>query len=291
MNEKTRRLLQWAKGNKQGPVTIELIPTNRCNFNCPSCWRQNCSQREIEKKYENELSDERLLKLIDEAADIGVRDIAFVGGGEPLMREITFELIKKIKKYGMEGDLVTNGSLLTDEMIETFVKVDWERIKFSVDGSDAKLQDKLRGKVCFDDIMSNIKKVSELKKKYKKEKPRLIFNTVVSKENYKDLPNIIELGKKVGINEILLLPLTVFSEEGKSMKMTFKQAKEFQKIIKKSLPILKKYNIGSNMANFVVDVDYLYKTNAMDEVMMQEASKYNIKERLSKGEKIIQKKK
>jgi MoaA/NifB/PqqE/SkfB family radical SAM enzyme len=291
MNEKAKRLLNWAKGNKQGPVTIELVPTNRCNFNCPSCWRQNCSKAELEKKFENELSDKRLLSLIDEASKIGVRDIAFVGGGEPLMRDVTFELIKKIKKVGMEGDLVTNGSLLTKEMMETFVKIGWDRIKFSVDGSDAKLQDKLRGVKCFDDIMKNIKTIANLKKKYNKEKPRLIFNTVISKRNYKDLINIVELGHKVGINEILLLPLTVFSDEGKDMKMNLKQAKEFQNIIRKCLPLLKKYNIDSNMKNFIVDVDYLYKTNLMDEVMMQESNKYEIKEKSKKGEKIIQDKK
>jgi len=287
MNEKTKRIINWAKGRPQPPVTIELVPTNRCNFNCPSCWRQDCSSEDKEKKFEDEISDERLMKLTDEAASLGVRDIAFVGGGEPLMREITFELIKRIKRHGMEGDLVTNGSLLTEEMIQTLVRIKWDRIKFSVDGSNAKLQDKLRGVKCYEKVMSNIKRLSEFKKIYRSNKPRLSFNTVISSENYKDLPKIIELGKKTGIDEIMLLPLTVFSKEGEKLKMSKKQAIEFQGIIGKCLPLLKKYDIASNMENFIVDADYLQKTNAMDEVMMQESGKYSIKDKKNKLDNFI----
>jgi len=287
MNLKTQRLIKWAQGMPQPPVTIELVPTNRCNFNCPSCWRQDCTKEELEKKFSEELSDERLLKLIDEAAELKVRDIAFVGGGEPLMRPITFDLIKKIKKYGMEADLVTNGSLLTDEMMEMFVKIKLDRIKFSVDGSCAELQDKLRGMKCYNQIMASIKKLNDLKKKYKSGKPRLSFNTVISSKNYKDLPNIVSLGAKIGINEILLLPLTVFSKEGETLKMNRKQAAEFQEIIKKCIPVLKKYNIESNMDKFIIDLRYLRDTNSMDKVMMEDAEKLEIKEKIRKGEKLI----
>ena len=71
-------------------------------------------------------------EFFDEAGELGVRDIAFVGGGEPLARDITYKLMKRIRAHGMEGDLVTNGSLLTDEMIHTLVDVGWTRVKFSV---------------------------------------------------------------------------------------------------------------------------------------------------------------
>lgn len=287
MDEKTKRLIKWMNGKPQPPFTIELIPTNRCNLNCASCWRKSTSEEGIEKEYAKELSDERLIQLIDEAADIGVKEIAFVGGGEPLCRDITFELIKRIRHHNMNGDLVTNGSLLTKDIIKTLVDIEWTRVKFSIDGSSPKIQDKLRGKKCFNQIAKNIKLLSETKKMKNKDLPRTGFNVVVSNQNYKDLPNIIELAHKVDCNEVLLLPITIFSKEGEKLKMNYKQIVEFQQIIKKCLPKLKEYAIYSNMDKFI-DLRYIEKTNSMHEVMMEEAEKALIKERLKKGEKLIE---
>ena len=286
MDEKTNRLVKWAKGIPQPPSTIELITTDRCNFNCPSCWRQGVPNEELEEKYKHELSDERLLKLVDEAYELRVLEFAFVGGGEPFFRPITFELMKKIRKYEMHGDVVTNGSLLTKKIINTLIDIEWTRIKVSVDGSNAKLQDELRGVKCYDNIFKNLKYLAELKKQKKKENPKVGFNTVISNKNYKDLPNIIDLGHSLGINEILILPLTIFSEHGKKLKLNLDQMFEFQNIIKKCLPLLKKYNIGSNLEKFL-DLRYVNKTNSMHEVLMEEADKIKIKEKIKKGIPLI----
>lgn len=287
MDEKIERLIEWMDGKSQPPHTLELIPTNRCNFNCKSCWRKSASKKEIEKKYSEELSDERLLGLIDESAEIGVKEIALVGGGEPLCREVILELIKKIKSYGMKGDLVTNGSLLTQEIIETLVDIGWTRIKFSIDGANPELQDRLRGKKCFNKIINNVKLLDKAKKEKNKNFPRIGFNVVVSNQNYKDILNIIELAHKVNCNEILVLPITVFSEEGKKLKMSDEQMTEFQEIIKKTLPKLEEYKIYSNLEKFT-DLRYIDKTNSMHEVMMEEADNALMHEKLEKREELIE---
>lgn len=283
IDEKTRRLTLWMKGKPQPPYTIELIPTNRCNFKCKSCWRRNFSEKELEKEYSQELSDDRLIQLIDEASKLGVKEIAFVGGGEPLCRDITPFLMKKIRGADMEGDLVTNGSLFTDDLIHLLVNIKWTRVKFSIDGSIAEIQNQLRGIDCFDKIINNIKKLSRVKKENHSEFPRIGFNIVVSKSNYKDLPNIVRLAHETGGDEISLLPITVFSEEGKKLKMNSKQIAKFQGIIKKCLPALKEYNISSNMDKFL-DARYVDRTNEMHKIMMEEAEKASGKEeKLIKG--------
>lgn len=283
-------MIRWASGEPQPPVTIELIPTDRCNFNCPSCWRQSVPKEELEKKYDEEMTDERLLELIDEAAELGVRDIAFVGGGEPLARDITYKLMKRIRAHGMEGDLVTNGSLLTDEMIDTLVDAGWTRVKFSVDGSAPELQDELRGSKAYNKTVSSIRKMAEAKKRKRSDVPRISFNTVISNKNYDDLPNIVDLADKVGCNEILLLPMTVFSKEGEKLKMNAEEMVAFQGIIKSCLPKLKKYKIDSNMERFI-DLRYVDKTNTMHEVLMEEAEKIQIRDKIKKGERLISGKK
>jgi len=280
MEERIKRLVHWMGGKKEPPTTIELIPTDRCNSACKTCWRRGFTEEQLEERIKNEMTDQRILELVEEAAEMGVLEIAMVGGGEPLTRKVTFDVMKKIKEFGIIGDIVTNGTLLNDEMIQFMVKNGWERIKFSVDGPDAKTHDYLRGIKCFDNVVKNIKKLSELKRKLKVNNPRIIFNTVISDVNYKLLPDMVKLANKIGCEEILLLPMTVFSDSMKNMKLDEKETNEFQRILLDAMELSKKYNISTNFENFL-NSKYIEKTDKMDEVIMEEVEmikkEYSIK--------------
>jgi MoaA/NifB/PqqE/SkfB family radical SAM enzyme len=272
---KTRieRLAKWATKEKAPPVTIELVLTDRCDLNCLSCWRRGWTKEKLKERYEQEMPDERLFKLVDEAAEIGVVEIAFVGGGEPLMRKITLELFKKMKAYGMIGDLVTNGTLFTKEYIEFLVKIGWDRIKFSIDGPDSKVHDYLRQtKGAFKKTVKNIKVFSELKKMMNTKKPRLILQSVLSTGNYKRLPDLVKLGHRIGVDEMTLLPLTVFDESMRDMKLGKKQIKELKPILEKSIKLLKGFGIETNYHEYLNE-KYIAKTESMDEVMTEEIKK------------------
>lgn len=273
------RLTEWARGEKTGPVTIELVPTDKCNLNCLSCWRQGWDKQQIEKRYSEEMSDERLLKLIDEAADLGVKEIAFVGGGEPLFRSITPVLIRKIKKYGMECDLVTNGALVTKPLVEEMVKIGVDRIKFSIDGVDAETHDYLRGiKGTFEKVMDNIDYFAKTKDALNAERPSILFNTVISKKNYKQLPDIVKLGNSVDLNGIWLLPLTLFDESAKGLKLTHEQTIEFKSILKEAIALSKEFGMENNFEHFL-EPKYMEKTESMHEVMMEEIKESTSKHR------------
>ncbi len=267
------RLIEWARGNSAPPVSIELIPTERCNLNCKSCWRQGWDKKSLERRYATEMSDERLLKIIDEAAEIGVKEIAYVGGGEPLIRDITIELMKKQKFHGMEGDLVTNGTLLTKDIAEILIKIGWDRIKVSIDGPTPEIHDELRGvKGTFKKATHNIRVLSKLKRIYKSTKPKILFNTVVSTMNYRLLPEMVKLAAKIGVEEILLLPITIFDESAKDLKLDEDQTLELIQIIKRCIRLAKKLGVQNNFSQFL-DSKYIEKTEAMHEVMMEEVEK------------------
>ncbi|MDI6826335.1 MAG: radical SAM protein [Candidatus Aenigmarchaeota archaeon] len=267
---RVERLVRWAKGEKMPPVTIELIPTERCNLNCKSCWRRGWAEKQLRKRYEQEMSDKRILKLIEEGAEIGLKEVAFVGGGEPLMRSVTPRIMKEIKTNKMEGDLVTNGTLFNEKIIELLVRIGWDRLKFSIDSPDPKIHDYLRGKKgAFKTAIKNIKSFLKLKKKLKAEKPRLLLNTVISKRNYKLLPDLVELSSEIGVNGIWLLPLTVFDESMRNLKLTEDNIREFKSILMSSIKLAKESGIENNFADFL-DPKYIEKTENMDEVMMED---------------------
>lgn len=278
---KIERLSEWAKDEKAPPLSIELVPTDKCNLNCSSCWRQGYTEEELEEKFSEEMSDERLKEIIDEAAEMGVEEVIFVGGGEPLTRDILPELIERIKDYGMEGDLVTNGTLITRDIARLLVKTGWNRIKFSVDGPDPEVHDNLRGKEgAFEKTVDNIKYISDLRDRAGSDKPKLYFNTVVSKGNYRKLPDIVKLASRLGMDGIQLLPTTAFSESSKDMQLNEEQTKELMEIIEECIKLSEELGIDENNFSEYSKPKYIEKTESMHKVQEEELKEQFSEERL-----------
>jgi MoaA/NifB/PqqE/SkfB family radical SAM enzyme len=227
MDEKIERLVKWAKGRKSLPYSLELSPTLKCNLNCLFCWRYG---KNVYSK--NELSLEEYKRVLKEANELKIREIRVIGGGEPLLRKDTFEIMKEVKKYGMFGYICTNGTLFSKEMIEKLVKIGWEHVKISLHAPDKKTQDFLAQGKSFEKVIKNIKSFVEWKKKLKSEKPKLEIGLVLNKINFRKVPLMIKLAKKLNVQAFFIEPITVYTERGKRLKLTKKEAEEFKKIAK-----------------------------------------------------------
>ena len=106
------------------PTTLHIfVVSKNCNFNCIYCQAGNLNQNE-----NYNMSKETAKRAVDIAMDSPSRHLTFeFQGGEPLMN---FETIKYIVEYSksisngkfIEYSLVSNLTLLTDEMIEFFFR-------------------------------------------------------------------------------------------------------------------------------------------------------------------------
>ena len=123
----SERLLQWQRQEPQGPWRLLVLPTYRCNVDCGICIRK---WYPTPKFLFDELSDERWLRLVDEAADLQVRSLVIGGGGEP-MPDTLVTAMRQGKATGMEGRLQTNGTRLSPESIEALVTSGWDCVSIS----------------------------------------------------------------------------------------------------------------------------------------------------------------
>ncbi len=247
MQEKIERLSKWFSGNKQLPFSLDINPTDSCNLHCLSCWLRNKKFKSLDSK-EYELSDKKLLQLIDEAIEFGIKEFEISGGGEPLSRGVTFELMKKIKNSKAKGSITTNGILFTEKIIKKLVEIGWDRIIFSIDGGNSEINDYLRGE-SFDKIVKNIRIFNE----YKKDKPLLSFNTVISNKNYNQLKNIVRLASEIGVDSIKFESLTIHSKIGKKLELNGKQIEELQQDIHKIASLSEELNVKTNILDFNTD--------------------------------------
>ena len=124
------------------PFSLAWHITWRCNARCPSCgWGK--SDGEYRSRLPRELSTRRVKEVIDEASGDGCRRIGF-SGGEPLLREDIYEIIRHAKGRGLVVEISSNGLGIDEDTAGRLVGSGVDSIHISLDSPD-ELHDRLRG--------------------------------------------------------------------------------------------------------------------------------------------------
>ncbi len=87
------------------PFKVWFEVTSRCNLTCEYCYAVSPKGHP---------SFEQLADAVDKLHRMHFKKI-FISGGEPLMRQDITELLEYMSQYSWDLDLVTNGTLLTEE--------------------------------------------------------------------------------------------------------------------------------------------------------------------------------
>lgn len=113
-------------GLLDAPVEIDLMLTRRCNFACRYCVHGTGHQPD---EY---LNTDAALRVIEEAADLGVVTVT-LSGGEPTLHPALPEIISAVIRHKMECFVSTNGSLLDERMSEALAATGMHTIQVSLD--------------------------------------------------------------------------------------------------------------------------------------------------------------
>ena len=143
-------------------LILTVAPTLACNFACPYCYETP------RHGHMSEAVQNALIQYIGEKINDGVKDIDFTWyGGEPLLYpEIIDYVSSQIRKMAEEKainvhfTMVTNGSLVTKEIVSMLVKNKINSIQITMDGmkENHDMRRPLRnGKSSFEAIMQNLK--------------------------------------------------------------------------------------------------------------------------------------
>ncbi len=92
--------------------------TQRCNHDCLYCYNV---WKAVPEYPRGELDTEGTLRLIDRVLRETKPQVFSFSGGEPLLRDDLLELIRFVRRQRVAVNLLTNGSLLTDDTIEACV--------------------------------------------------------------------------------------------------------------------------------------------------------------------------
>lgn len=203
-------------GERIAPIYVRIKPTNRCNQNCYYCHYKN-PYLELDQYYpSDEIRREKMLEIIQDFKDIGVKAITFSGGGEPLLYSYIEETMEAVLEAGIDLSIITNGSLLMGRKAELLSKAKWVRI--SQESGCAETYSKIRGvkEDAFEKLCENIRNFAKIKNA----DCELGVNFVIGPYNYKEVYRAGKLMQKLGSDHIKYTAL--MSSDAEKMHAPFK---------------------------------------------------------------------
>ncbi len=136
------------------PKKVEILVTNRCNLRC-----RYCSYFTSPAEVNGDLPTADWLAFFEELGRCAVMDVT-LEGGEAFIREDLGELIDGIVRNRMRFDILTNGTLITEEMAAYIGATGrCNGIQVSIDGSAREVHDSCRGKGNFDRAVEGIRRL------------------------------------------------------------------------------------------------------------------------------------
>src|SRR6202158_2379274 len=179
------------------PVEAYFEVANRCNSKCATC-------PITFSPYENarQLSLDEFTVLVDQLPDL--RRAVMQGIGEPLLNRQLAPMIKYLKSRDVYVVFNTNAALLTPRRQAELIDSGLDELRVSLDGSTPETYLRVRGIPAFERVVAHVAEMVHTKCELNAANPRLSFWVTGMRENLPELPGVIDLAARIGVEEVYL---------------------------------------------------------------------------------------
>ncbi len=207
-NEKLDSLPQTTEEIRP-PVHIRIKPTNVCGHHCWYCaYRNDNLQLGKDMVIKDSIPREKMLEIVDDIADMGVKAVTFSGGGDPFYYHHLVETVKKLAQTKVQFASLTNGARLDGELADVFADAgSWLRI--SIDGWDGKSYAQQRN-VRDDEFSKVINNLQNFAKRRKR--CYLGLSIIVDHKNALHLYEMIKIFSDLGADSVKVSPCIVSND-------------------------------------------------------------------------------
>ncbi|RNC68880.1 MAG: radical SAM/SPASM domain-containing protein [Desulfuromonadales bacterium] len=250
---KYRELLKKAEHGEiltDFPVEILIKTTLNCNHMCPRC-PHGMGVTPRGKDYD--MKFDTLKKVLDEGSLKGLQSVVFTGGEPTLHPEFVKFISYAAGKNFPDMSVITNGSLLTDEIIDGILCNGVTRVNISFDSITTDTYKEVRGVNDYHKVIANADRLLEKRKARGQELPLLSLSFVLSEDNAEELDGFIEMWQDKADGGIKIYPYkniyTILTDDyygkygyGENRPSQFK-AETLPTTLSHELPIMEKYKI------------------------------------------------
>lgn len=183
-------------------LNIKWDITYKCNLNC-----EHCINGDLLNQNENEINLTDVKSIIEKIGSSSI-DYIHLLGGEPTARKDIVEIGEFFNKENIKFGFNTNGlNIMTEKISPILLNHSLHNIIFSIEGPNQEINDRIRGKNVFDIVTKNIKNTVKLKNENNLNNCKISINTVVSKDNYDYIIDMIDFCIDLGVDELNLLQI------------------------------------------------------------------------------------
>lgn len=209
-----------------------------CNLKCLHCYQEG--------HVPVSLNSEQLFDILNQYRQLlkeqKIKGHINITGGEPLCSPHFFELLEEFKKdrdlYSFS--ILTNGTLITDEIAKRIASYGPEYVQVSLEGSK-KTNDYIRGK----GVYSKVAKAVKLLKKYN---VYVSLSFTATALNYKELPNVVKFAKRYGVDTVWSDRYIPLNSPEVNLCMNKEQTKEYLDMITRESFALKRQGCKTEVA-------------------------------------------
>lgn len=193
------------------PISISIEPTTSCNLRCPEC----PSGLRSFTRSTGMLDQSMFRSAIDQLKET-LSYLTFYFQGEPYLNSQFLEMTSYASDSGIYTATSTNGHYLTDAAARATVESGLDRLIISLDGTTQESYESYRIGGKLDKVIEGTRNVIAWKQKLKSKTPYLIFQFLVVKHNEHQIPEVYELAKTLGVDEVRLKTAQIYDYENGS---------------------------------------------------------------------------
>jgi len=211
------------RGEQPVPKHVQLIISDLCNQDCAGCpyrmegYSSNQHFGALDKNgtFTNNptrfIPYEKVLEILDDCAEMGVRAIQLTGGGEPTVHPRFKDIVRAVLDRGLELALVTNGVRLPEDVIEDLMRATWVRVSIDAGNMETYRSYRRCPEWHWRQMLSNL---SALVARKKDTGSALTIGVgfVVARENHTEIIDLVLRARQMGVDNVRIS--AAFTTEG-----------------------------------------------------------------------------
>jgi len=186
------------------PRVVFIEVTNRCNLLCQTCPRTFFDREPLKSL--------TLKEFIAIAEQFPHMQRALLHGiGEPLLNQELPEMIAYLKGRNVEVIINSNGTLLSPEWQEKLVNSHLDEYRCSIDGAKDETYARIRGANLLPKLKKGLEGLVQTKERLGSVTPRISIWCVATRENLKELPDLVHLAARLKVPEVYIQRMVYFA--------------------------------------------------------------------------------
>ncbi len=190
-----------------GPFYVTLDITRRCNLQCLGCVYHSPYVRPPSGNDSGipDIPLQLVGQLCKDLRTIGTPTLVIQGAGEPLLHPDFPALITTVKTAGFNTVLLTNGTLLEENLIRTLIDIGFDLIKVALWAASAEQYEQNHPGTNpgnFRKVVDGVKLAARLKSERKSKFPVIGLHFPINRNNFREIKSMADLALNTGSNEL-----------------------------------------------------------------------------------------